>query len=103
MDASRPARGSVASGARVSAAAIHPVSTVVGSIARCESPTFAEVCTSEAPLARTYRHLDLDARRTLFRLVEAQRPIGEIAERLGRHPSTIHRELGRNRFRDGDR
>ena len=23
--------------------------------------------------------------------------------RLGRHPSTIHRELGRNRFRDGDR
>jgi IS30 family transposase len=54
-------------------------------------------------LARTYRHLDLDERRTLFRLVEARRPVGEIAARLGRHPSTIHRELGRNRFRDGDR
>ena len=54
-------------------------------------------------MARTYRHLDLDERRTLFRLVEARRPVGEIAERLGRHPSTIHRELGRNRFRDGDR
>jgi IS30 family transposase len=54
-------------------------------------------------LARTYRHLDLDERRTLFRLVEARRPVGEIAARLGRHPSTIHRELGRDRFRDGDR
>src|SRR3954453_6606714 len=54
-------------------------------------------------LARTYRHLDLDQRRTLFRLVEARTPVGEIAARLGRHPSTIYRELGRNRFRDGDR
>src|SRR3954470_17958294 len=54
-------------------------------------------------LARTYRHLDLDERRTLFRLVEARQPVGEIARRLGRHPSTIHRELGRNRFRDRDR
>jgi transposase, IS30 family len=54
-------------------------------------------------LARTYRQLDLDQRRTLFRLVEARTPVGEIAERLGRHPSTIYRELGRNRFRDGGR
>jgi IS30 family transposase len=54
-------------------------------------------------LARTYRHLDLDQRRTLFRLVEARTPVGEIAARLGRHPSTVYRELGRNRFRDGDR
>jgi IS30 family transposase len=53
-------------------------------------------------LARTYRQLDLDQRRTLFRLVEARTPVGEIARRLGRHPSTIYRELGRNRFRDGD-
>src|SRR4051794_27064536 len=75
----------------------------VGSIAKCESLTFAGDCTSEAPLARTYRQLDLDARRTLFRLTEARRPIGEIAERLGRHPSTTYREPGRNRFRDGDR
>ena len=54
-------------------------------------------------MARTYRQLDLDQRRTLFRLLEARTPVGEIAERLGRHPSTIHRELGRDRFRDGDR
>src|SRR4051794_15340025 len=58
-------------------------------------------CRTDQPW--TYRHLDLDERRTLFRLVEARRPVGEIAERLGRHPSTIYRELGRNRFRDGDR
>ena len=74
-----------------------------GSIAKCESPTFAGVCPSETPLARTYRHLDLDERRTLFRLMEARTPVGEIARRLGRHPSTVYRELGRNRFRDGDR
>jgi transposase, IS30 family len=54
-------------------------------------------------LARTYRQLDLDQRRILFRLVEARRPVSEIAARLGRHPSTIYRELGRDRFRDGDR
>src|SRR5213082_2615511 len=76
---------------------------MVGSIAKCEFPAFAEACTSEAPLARTYRQLDLDQRRTLFRLVEARPPVSAIAARLGRHPSTIYRELGRNRFRDGDR
>src|SRR5215203_5264091 len=53
-------------------------------------------------MPRTYGQLDLDERRTLFRLVEARRPVGEIAARLGRHPSTLYRELGRNRFRDGD-
>src|SRR3954453_8048251 len=79
------------------------VVVTVGSIAMCESPTFAGACPLEAPLARTYRHLDLDERRTLFRLVEARTPVGEIAARLGRHPSTIYRELGRNPFRDGDR
>src|SRR4051794_18023552 len=76
---------------------------LVGSIAKCESLTFTGVCPSETPLARTYRHLDLEQRRTLFRLVEARTPVGEIATRLGRHPSTIYRELGRDRSRDGDR
>ncbi len=52
-------------------------------------------------MAQTYLHLD--QRRTLFRLVEARRPGGEIGDRLRCHPSTIYRELGRNRFRDGDR
>ena len=51
-------------------------------------------------MARTYRQLDLDERRTLFRLVEARRPVGEVAERLGRHRSTIYREIARNEFRE---
>jgi hypothetical protein len=76
---------------------------MVDSIAKCETPASADARTSETLMARTYRQLDLDQRRTLFRLVEARRPVGEIAARLGRHPSTIYRELGRNRFRDGDR
>src|SRR3954453_6184443 len=76
---------------------------MVGSTAKCESLTFAGVCPSETPLARTYCHLDLDQRRTLFRLVEARTPVGEIGERLGRHPAPIQRDLWRNRFRDGDR
>src|SRR5690349_5357114 len=54
-------------------------------------------------LVRSYRHLDLDERRTLFRLIEARTPVAELAARLGRHPSTVYRELGRNRFRGGDR
>jgi IS30 family transposase len=41
------------------------------------------------PMPRTYGRLDLGERRTLFRLVEARRPVGEIAARLGRHRSTI--------------
>jgi len=36
-------------------------------------------------------------------MAEARRPVGEIAARPGRHRSTIHREPGRNRCRDGDR
>src|SRR3954447_24033666 len=39
MDASRPARGFVASGVRVSAAAIHPVSTTTGRRPRRVPPT----------------------------------------------------------------
>src|SRR4051794_11167563 len=77
--------------------------TTMGSTTKRESPTFPRDCTSGRLLARTYRHLDLDQRHTLFRLVEARIPVGEIAAWLGRHPSTIYRELGRNRFRDGDR
>src|SRR4029078_10893077 len=46
-------------------------------------------------LARTYRHLDLDERRTLFRLVEARPPVGEIARRPSRQPRGRDRPAAR--------
>jgi len=49
-----------------------------------------------------FQHLTLDERRSLFRMQEAQLGVTEMAARLGRHRSTIYRELGRNRFRDPD-
>ncbi len=47
-----------------------------------------------------YRHFTLEERRTLFRLLNAQLPIKEIAGQLGRHRSTIYREIARNEFRE---
>ena len=47
-----------------------------------------------------YRHFTLEERRTLFRLVNAKLPIKEIANQLGRHRSTIYREIARNEFRE---
>ena len=48
----------------------------------------------------TYRHFTLEERRTLFRLLNAKLPINEIAGQLGRHRSTIYREIARNEFRE---
>ncbi len=42
-----------------------------------------------------FQHLTLDERRSLFRMQEARLGVTEMAARLGRHRSTIHRELGR--------
>ncbi|MHB8286964.1 MAG: IS30 family transposase, partial [Caulobacteraceae bacterium] len=48
-----------------------------------------------------YDHLSLSDRREIYRLHEVKVPIRMIAERLGRHRSSIHRELRRNWFQDG--
>jgi IS30 family transposase len=51
-----------------------------------------------------YSHIDLAERRAIANLLEAKVPVAEIARRLGRHRSTIHREINRNfyhiNFRD---
>jgi IS30 family transposase len=51
-------------------------------------------------MPRSYRQLTLEERRTIFRLLGAKVPVDRIAEELGRHRSTIHREIRRNLFRE---
>jgi transposase, IS30 family len=51
-------------------------------------------------MERTYRHLTFEERRTLFRLLNAKLPVDTIAAQLGRHRSTLYREIARNEFRE---
>ena len=73
------------------------------SIVKCDNLTFPACWHQETAMAAAgFQHLTLDERRSLFRMQEAQLGVTEMAARLGRHRSTIYRELGRNRFRDPD-
>ncbi|ULJ74195.1 IS30 family transposase [Rhizobium gallicum] len=47
-----------------------------------------------------YSQFTLSDRRRLYQLKERKLPVGEIARQLGRHRSTIYRELKRNTFHD---
>jgi transposase, IS30 family len=49
-----------------------------------------------------YQQLTLADRRRLHHLVERKVPINEMARQLGRHRSTIYREIRRNTFHDGE-
>jgi IS30 family transposase len=51
-------------------------------------------------MPRCYQQLTLADRRRLHHLVERKVPINEMARQLGRHRSTIYREIRRNTFRD---
>lgn len=53
-------------------------------------------------MRRTYSQLDLDERRKIERWRQAGASVEVIAEKLGRHRSTIFRELRRNRFEDAE-
>ena len=48
----------------------------------------------------SYVHLGLEERRRIHHLREAKVPVAEIAADLGRHRSTIHREIARNWWHD---
>ncbi|MBY5496930.1 helix-turn-helix domain-containing protein, partial [Rhizobium leguminosarum] len=47
-----------------------------------------------------YSQLTLPDRKRLFHLRERKVSVSEIARQLGRHRSTIYRELKRNTFQD---
>ena len=49
-------------------------------------------------MKRTYSHIDLVERRKIDRWRSAKLSVDVIAEKLGRHRSTIFRELKRNQF-----
>ena len=54
----------------------------------------------DQPFRRTYSQITLDERRKIERWHAAKISVDVIAEKLGRHRSTIFRELKRNRFDD---
>lgn len=54
-------------------------------------------------MGKNYDHLMLEQTCRLRGLMEMDLSIGEIARRMGRHRSLIHRELGRNRCADSYR
>ena len=58
---------------------------------------------SGAAMGQRYSHLSLEERCRLRGLMEMGLSVSEIARRLGRHRSTIERELARNRCADGYR
>jgi IS30 family transposase len=49
-----------------------------------------------------YQHLDLEERRKLYRLITSGRSPRQAAVELGRHASTIYRELKRNQHFDNE-
>lgn len=47
-----------------------------------------------------HTELDLRERRTIEDMLNAKMPVSKIAAALGRHRSSVYREIKRNRFED---
>ena len=53
-------------------------------------------------MERTYQHLTLVQRRLIFRMLGSKASVKMISEKLGKHISTVYREIRRNWFDDMD-
>lgn len=51
-------------------------------------------------MSNCYTQITLSERRRLFELKQLKVPLGDIARLMGRHRSTIYREIKRNSFHD---
>lgn len=51
-------------------------------------------------MPRSFTQLTIDERRTVSRMLQAKARLAQIASVLGRHRSTVHREIKRNWWRD---
>ena len=49
-----------------------------------------------------YKHLNIDKRQSILKMLSEEKRITHIAELLGRNKGTISRELSRNRNSSGD-
>ncbi len=49
-----------------------------------------------------HTELDLRERRAIEAMLDAKVPVSKIAAEIGRHRSTVHREIKRNRFVDDE-
>lgn len=67
-----------------------------------EYPSLCSGPSRPSPSGGRYAQLDYDERRAIDRMRQRRVSVAEIAARLGRHRSTIYRELSRNRFVDNE-
>lgn len=51
-------------------------------------------------MGHSYTHLTKDERQTIYKLLDRKIPLTQIARMLGRHHSTLYREIRRNYFHD---
>jgi hypothetical protein len=72
----------------------------VHSISKCDMPVISMARFGDFGMSRCYTQITLADRRRLHHLVAARVPVNEMAHQLGRHRSTIYREIKRNTFRD---